>query len=316
MSKHNIRRNKTCQNCGTFVDKNFCPHCGQENSDSRHRFHHLFTHFFFDFIHYDSAFWRTTKHLFLSPAKVSVDYMAGKRRSYVNPFSFYIFVSFVAFLVPSLLPDGPSKEKNPEVTKELKVAMAERDSLIENEGRGLFDTSRIDSAYRSLPPGEQHLSADGSVYKSGLAILQNIQDKERGEKALEFFIHNISKVLFIYMPIFAFWLWLFNNKKKRYYFDSGIFTLHFFSVLLLSITICNILFYVFNLLNLSWLAALTWFALILYITFYFFRANRVFYGDRRCVANLKSFALVSINSMIILNIIILYGLFVIYMVYV
>jgi hypothetical protein len=37
------------------------------------------------------------------------------------------------------------------------------------------------------------------------------------------------------MPLFAFFLWLFHSKKRWYYFDHGIFTLHYFSFLLLII---------------------------------------------------------------------------------
>ena len=107
MGKHKIRKNKTCQNCGAFVEHHFCPKCGQENSESRQTFYHLFTHFIFDFLHYESSFWRTTKHLFLSPGKLSLEYMNGRRKKYVNPFTFYIFISFIAFFVPAILPEAP-----------------------------------------------------------------------------------------------------------------------------------------------------------------------------------------------------------------
>ena len=53
------------------------------------------------------------------------------------------------------------------------------------------------------------------------------------EKFISSFTHNLPKVLFVFMPIFAFFLWLFHNKKRWYYFDHGIFTLHYFSFLLL-----------------------------------------------------------------------------------
>ena len=55
--------------------------------------------------------------------------------------------------------------------------------------------------------------------------------KEVREKFAESFYKNIPKALFIYMPLFAFVLWLFQDKKRWYYFDHGIFTLHYFSFL-------------------------------------------------------------------------------------
>jgi hypothetical protein len=90
------------------------------------------------------------------------------------------------------------------------------------------------------------------------------------EKAYDFFIHNIPKALFFYMPIFAFVLWLFHyNKKKYYYFDSGIFTLHFFSIVLLSFTMYSILVCISEWLDWEWLEVLAWIFFISYITFYF-----------------------------------------------
>lgn len=34
-------------------------------------------------------------------------------------------------------------------------------------------------------------------------------------------LHNLPKALFIYLPIFAFFLWIFHQKKKWWYFDHG-----------------------------------------------------------------------------------------------
>jgi hypothetical protein len=116
------------------------------------------------------------------------------------------------------------------------------------------------------------------------------------------------------MPVFAFWLWLFHNKRKRFYFDSGVFTLHFFSVVLLSITICNIFTCLFDRIGTEWPTGLLWTFMVFYITFYFFRGCRRFYDDNRFISNLKSVILVLINGFMIFLITILYAILGIYMV--
>lgn len=314
MSKHKIRYNKTCLNCGAFVDRNHCPKCGQENSESRQSFHHLFTHFVFDLFHYDNAFWRTIKYLFASPARLSLEYMSGKRKSYVNPFSLYIFISFLAFFIPSVLPEATKSEMSKEeVTMSIDTITANKELR-----DGLKEISNIPkTVVNSVSKDASEVKKSDSKTEAVIHnIIENLKDKQKKDQAIEFFIHNIPKVLFIYMPIFAFWLWLFNNKKKRYYFDSGIFTLHFFSVLLLSITICIVLSNIF-----TWLEwdtttdPLIWTALFLYITFYFFRGCRNFYGDKRWIANLKSLILIHINGFMILLIFILYLIFIVYKYY-
>lgn len=307
MGKHKVRHSKTCQNCGSFVEKNYCPNCGQENSESRHSFHHLFTHFVSDFLHYDSSFWRTTKTLFISPGKISAEYMNGKRKSYVNPFSYYIFISFLTFFIPFMLTYPDEAENNAKPQAELKTEAAIRDSIVA-ANREIVENTKDSLKITSI-------DRKGSLYNIIKDASKNLKDEERKEKALEFFTHNLPKALFVYMPIFAFWMWLFHNRKKRYYFDSGIFTLHFFSVTLLSITICILFNWIFA--WLSWEAprTLLWFFLIIYITFYFFRGNRVFYGESRFKSNLKAFLLMNINTFFIFIVLIGYAIFIAYKIY-
>lgn len=110
MSKHHLRHDKICANCGHLVEQRFCSACGQENTETRQSFGHLIHHFFEDLTHYDGAFWRTMKYLLLRPAYLTKQYLAGKRSSFVPPVRLYIFISFVTFLLPHLLPEGHSEK--------------------------------------------------------------------------------------------------------------------------------------------------------------------------------------------------------------
>jgi hypothetical protein len=160
------------------------------------------------------------------------------------------------------------------------------------------------------------LERDGHIYKIVAEIAKNMKDEERGEKAIEFFIRNLPKALFIYMPIFAFWVWMFHNKRRHYYFDSGIFTLHFFSIALLSITLCIVADCA-----MAWLQwksgfrVFLWMLLSFYITFYFFRGNRVFFGESRLRSNVKAFFLMAINTFFILVVLIGYSILIAYKIY-
>jgi len=335
MGKHKIRDSKVCQNCGAFVENHYCPKCGQENSESRQTFHHVFTHFIFDFFHYDSSFWRTTKYLFLSPGKLSLEYMKGKRKSYVNPFTLYIFISFIAFFVPAILPEAPDSDNDKIVHininlgpsgKEKKEESGLKINAPEDEKKGKenkqsevsvrMGIAKLDSTYRARPKEKQFINPDGWIYKTSWVIIANLRDEKKGDNAVEFFIHNLPKMLFIYMPLFAFWLWLFHNKKKKYYFDSAIFTLHFFSTTLLTITIASILNCIFDWLDLNKVFyILLYLTGILYITFYFFRGTRMFFEENRIISNMKSFLLMGINSVFILITFLLYVGFIVYKIY-
>src|SRR5690606_4568875 len=122
----------------------------------------------------------------------------------------------------------------------------------------------------------------------------------------EKFVHNLPKALFLYLPFFAFFLWLFHNKKKWFYYDHGIFTLYYFSFLLI-LTMFNIL--------INWLLFITdnsfstnlanyiGFPVFLFSTgyafFYFFRSHSRIYRECKAVSRFKSFLLFCINSFFI-----------------
>src|SRR6187402_1491035 len=109
MGKHELRTDKTCLNCRHVVEKHYCPNCGQENTDSRKTFHHLFIHFFEDLTHYENAFWKTIKNLLFKPATLTKEYLSGKRLSYLAPVRLYIFISFITFLLIAMFPNKVSE---------------------------------------------------------------------------------------------------------------------------------------------------------------------------------------------------------------
>jgi hypothetical protein len=375
MSKHNsIRKDKTCLNCNYVVEKRFCPNCGQENTDTRKTFFHLFVHFFEDLTHYENAFWKTIKNLLLKPAALTKEYLSGKRLSYLAPVRLYIFISFVTFLLIALFPnekksdfvsinntdnksqknkyvyyvDEVKKEdlKNSLVLDSIKKSKTSKEELKieELKNKGILKPVEADSLKKFVQLAkEKNNSDDGnnpfiSDYKSvaeidsirkikpdeigaleywlakkAIPLNKKYTNKELWEKFNEAAKHNFPKTLFIYMPLFAFVLWLFHNKKRWYYFDHGIFTLHYFSFLLL---IVLILFMINKLLG--YLGDFTMITIIrflinlvgyLWMFYYFFPAHRRFYEESKTVSFLKSMGILFINSILMSIVLLLFVIF-------
>jgi hypothetical protein len=139
------------------------------------------------------------------------------------------------------------------------------------------------------------------------------KDKNLKEKFLESFKHNLPKSLFLYMPLFAFVLWLFQNKKRWYYFDHGIFTLHYFSFLLLGLLIIKIVSFL-----LSFVVHYTFFNVIeylfmtvsiIYMLYYFFPAHHRFYQEKRMVTVMKGIVMFFINLFSIIAILSLMAIY-------
>lgn len=356
MSKSAIRKDKTCLNCRHVVELRYCPNCGQENTDSRKTFHHLFIHFFEDLTHYENAFWRTIRNLLFKPAALTKEYLSGKRLSYLAPVRLYIFISFLTFFLFTVIPDSEDHLLKGDQTTSVKTIDKngkEKDSIIasrdlklsemaavldslntlqdsikaethtnfnikDTDGKDFinlgYDSVReLDSVQKYAPPSERLSDMEYWFYKKFIIVKTNNTREEIIEKFKESFLHNLPKVLFIYMPLFAFFLWLFHSKRRWYYFDHGIFTLHYFSFLLLVILLLFLVdllldwdqnYWILDKLNL--LIHIVGFGWMFY---YFFPAHHRFYGESRAVSFVKSVALFWINFILLM---VIMSLFVIY----
>ena len=282
MSKHGkLRENKRCESCGHYVDERFCPECGQENIETRQPFHYLFTISIEDFVHYDGRFWKTIQYLLFRPARLTKVYLSGKRNHYVPPVTLYIFISFITFFVPSLLPD-----KNGEKEAIAININAPKDNKKEEAPHLTINNAENNKQNDSLKSNEN----------------EEWGDKINKEKLKERIIHDFPKAIFLYMPVFAFWLWLFHNKKKWYYFDHGIFTLHYFSFILLSILLYIVLYRTYSYFDLGKIGLIKTvsvffsIAYFFYFLYYFFHSHRLIYGESKAISRLKCSLLFFINS--------------------
>ena len=315
MSHSPIRKDKTCLNCRHVVEQRFCPNCGQENTDSRKTFHHLFVHFFEDLTHYENAFWKTIKNLLFKPATLTKEYLSGKRLSYLAPVRLYIFISFITFLLIALFPSKVSENLNKsekEITSNLIKQETKGKVNAFNEDK-IFDLrpmKTIDSIQKYGKESEKFSDFEYWAYEKVLTVTEHNTKREIIEKFIESFLHNIPKILFIIMPFFAFFLWIFHGKKKWYYFDHGIFTLHYFSFLLLIFLILFIVQKLFGLLGenspIAFIADIINFVGIIWMCYYFYPAHHRFYGESRIVSFVKSVMLFFINSFFILLLLVFY----------
>lgn len=309
MGHDHLRNDNECQNCGFRVEVEYCSKCGQKNTETRQSFTHLVGHFAEDLTHYDGAFWKTIKYLLFRPAKLTKEYLEGHRMRYVPPVKLYIFISFVTFLLIGILTDkehlgegktGLFKFENKTIAeKKDSKEMSLKERIREKEYNSLRE---MDSIEKTLPEEQRMNGLLYTVKKAAFKSDEMDQKNVKTEIFLEAFTHILPKVLFIYMPIFTFWLWLFHGKKRWYFFDHGIFTLHFFSLLLLLLTIIRIL--TWSLSHISEPVYVSVYSispilLFVYSLFYFFRSHRIMYGEKKAISRLKSSMLFIINSVCI-----------------
>jgi hypothetical protein len=194
-----------------------------------------------------------------------------------------------------------NKEETDSIINLLKsIKQKDEDDFI---NLGYSSIKEMDSIQKYAPEKDKIGDFEYWINKKVMLVNQKNTKKEIFEKGKESAIHNFPKVLLIYMPLFAFFLWLFHNKKRWYYFDHGIFTLHYFSFLLLLILISFLISKFLNLFASSIITdAITDildFGTSVWMFYYFFPAHHRFYGETRWISFFKSFTLFFINMFFI-----------------
>ena len=298
--KHRLRADKTCLNCRRVVPERYCTHCGQENVQPRKSFHYLFTHFVEDLVHYDSSFYKTVKSLLFAPGRLTIEYLNGKRKTYVPPVKLYIFISFLCFFLLSFIVSRD--EDRPEVKVQDKNTVNDTSKIKYRPFAFQFadheSVEQLDSA-QAVKPESQRLTKLEYEFERKLIVIRDKYPPQVLSKIYgDIVMRSIPKALFLYLPVFALVLWLFHSRKRWFYYDHGIFTLHYFSFLLLTFSIILLLTKLMTTISeqLGAVVLFGWIALWMYWIFYFFRAHRRVYMESKTTSRLKSLAMFVINS--------------------
>ena len=94
-----------CRNCGTPAGGKFCPECGQATAlhppSAREFFQELLEHQ----IALEGAVWKTLATLAV-PGRLTLEYLAGRKRRYVPPLRLYLTASLIFFLVAKVMLSG------------------------------------------------------------------------------------------------------------------------------------------------------------------------------------------------------------------
>src|SRR5438105_3538312 len=91
-----------CVSCDAPLSGPYCARCGERSLEPdaltlRHFLVHTVAH---ELLHLDGALWRTLRLLFAHPGRLSLEYSAGRRRAYVNPFRL-LLIAIVAYALMS-----------------------------------------------------------------------------------------------------------------------------------------------------------------------------------------------------------------------
>ena len=304
-----------CQNCSAPLTGPFCAACGQHDVDYHRGFHHLFHDLAENLFHFEGKFFVTVAWLLAKPGRITVEFIAGRRASQLNPLRFYIFVSVMFFLGLSLLNHGhlidvsrqkvediqsdltkqakKVKETLADLTPEEKVELEKRMSAAAKQNHGVFDGDAIVAAVRAArqakaaqpkevaaKSGHTKVSIDQST-SFGRNLLSKLSSGELSLMDIwDAIEHRIPTLLFLGVPLFALLLKIAYIRSGRFYVEHLIFSLHLHTWLFLVIMVGNGYLKLASL-GPSWLDNLVGWSISLWAVWYFFRSFRVVYGQGR-----------------------------------
>ena len=315
MSHLKERKEKSCLNCNAVIHGKYCSICGQENLEPQESLWHLFVHFFNDITHFDGKFFSSVKYVLTKPGLLTSEYARGRRMSYLNPVRFYIFTSFLFFLI--LFTFFNTKNKT-NLGKEDSIAVnkdsiklnnvltmggldsAEKKAIYKDQKKKDFTILKIEN-YKNREEYDSLAKLGKTTrkwYKKLLIEKQfEIQEKygDDNEKVKTAFKHEIAavtpQILFLSLPFFALLLQLlYFRSKKFYYVAHVIFTLHFyiFVYIIILLALFSQVLASFN--YLGWMQIVS-FIISISPVYYLYKAMRNFYEQGRWKTIFKLFIL-------------------------
>jgi len=269
-----------CLNCNADISGNYCHNCGQETRTHAPSFMEFAHEFIGHYVALEGRLWGTFTRLLFRPGALTNEYLAGRRRRYVEPLRLYLTLSILFF---ALL-----KFTNTEVINfdaKAPQPAAEVAESVKQEARGIRREIIANGAVKDKEGMEvmlqESVRSKSPRVADAIENFENLPAERKGQALSDGFFRYGPYAMFALMPLFALYLKVLYLGSGKRYGEHLLFALHtssFAFVMFAAIKLCpEDSFFTFVLL--CWLAGyLPW-------------AMRRVYGGSRTVTALRWMAL-------------------------
>jgi hypothetical protein len=207
------RKRIICPNCEQQLNDtmNYCFNCGQENHIKRVSVKMLLSDFSTTYFSFDSKLFSSLKYLLIKPSFLSLEYLNGKIEAYLRPIRMYVFISFVFFLLNSMLSTNSTYDSI-KFTKDGEPVGSE---LVQEELK-TTDTDDIEE--------DSFLEIDNSLFDGKLKKI--FSDEKEIKLFIVFLKSKLPILFFLLIPVLGLLFFIFFYKKKYFYVDHLVFALH------------------------------------------------------------------------------------------
>lgn len=205
----------TCRNCGATTSGNYCHMCGQETRLHSPSFSEFMHEFIGHYVALEGRLWGTITRLLFRPGLLTNEYLAGRRKRYVEPLRLYLSLSIIFFAVLKLS-DAPIATTN----TQSQPAHAQAPAPAEQRQPKLAPPKGEDELF------EQVLAREAPGIFQPFDRFFKMKDAERDAVLETGFYKYAPYAIFLLMPVFALWLKLLYAGSGKKYGEHLLFALH------------------------------------------------------------------------------------------
>jgi hypothetical protein len=206
---HNTDDN-TCRNCGATTSGNFCHMCGQETRLHAPSFGEFLHEFIGHYVALEGRLWGTITRLLFRPGLLTTEYIAGRRKRYVEPLRLYLSLSIIFFAVLKLTDVG-IVNVDPQVAKP-----AVQQEVAADKEQAPGDAEQVQQMLERKAPGIFH----------SIDRFNHLPDHEKSAVMQAGFYKYAPYAIFLLMPLFALWLKVLYIGTGKRYGEHLLFALH------------------------------------------------------------------------------------------
>ena len=226
-----------CLNCGTPLQGTYCYQCGQKAQNRRLPLKALLHDVLHDLLHLDHKILESLWLLIRRPGFLAEEYLAGRRVRHVPPFRLYVIASFALFMAFSFIHVGDTHGKANKATPSNVVTL--HSSTPDHKEAG--QTALSEETDKAEHTGKAGKAESGEKEGKANAWAKDLNARAKlaqqdPERFYHTFLSNLSKSLFVLMPVFAALLLLLHLRwSESLFVDHMVVALHHHVVCFLAI---------------------------------------------------------------------------------
>jgi hypothetical protein len=286
-----------CPNCYHPDPGEYCPQCGQKQAGRRMTVRQLLSEFIDDQFGVNRRLPKTLKLLISKPGFLTAEYFEGRVQQYIPPLRLYLLMSllFFALFLTSESAGVSIQEERRQLQEELARDTALQRRVQMGRQRGPMIGIRIDPTdtdnWLEEPDVNLGIAALNRAAKRKLKEYAVFGEEEGTRRLMRDVVAEMPKVFFVLLPLYAFLLWLFFRRQRRFYVEHFIMGLHLHSFGFLALMPGTTLDLPFMPKFVSNVAEVVSTIAFLWIMVYIFLAMRRVYRQGRLMTTLKYFCL-------------------------